>query len=78
MVNLWRSASQDKKYEDAKDAFLKVIRLDSSKYVVWEELLRLDSSLANTLQFMITSKKAIELFPEQSVLYLFNGWEPSR
>ena len=29
-------------YEDAKDAFLKVIRLDSSKYVVWEELLRLE------------------------------------
>jgi len=65
--------SQDKKYEDAKDAFLKVIRLDSSKYVVWEELLRLELQLSEYTAVYDNSKKAIELFPEQSVLYLFNG-----
>ena len=65
--------SQDKKYEEAKNAFLKVISLDSSKYVVWEELLRLELQLSEYQVVYDHSKKAIELFPEQSVLYLFNG-----
>ncbi len=65
--------SQDKKYAGARDAFLKVVSLDSSKYVVWEELLRLELQLSEYQAVNDHSKKAIELFPEQSILYLFNG-----
>ena len=65
--------SQDKKYAEAKDAFMKVISLDSSKFIVWEELLRLELQLNEYQTVYDLSRKAIELFPEQSVLYLFNG-----
>jgi len=65
--------SQDKKYAEARDAFLKVISLDSSKYVVWEELLRIELQLSEYQQMFDLGKKAIELFPEQSVLYMFTG-----
>ena len=65
--------SQDKKYEAARDAFLKVISFDSSKFVVWEELLRLELQLSEYQAVYDHSKTAIELFPEQAVLYLFNG-----
>ena len=65
--------SQDKKYAEARDAFLKVISLDSSKYVVWEELLRLELQLSEYQALYDHGKKAIELFPDQSVVYLFTG-----
>ena len=65
--------SQDKRYEDAKNAFLKVLSFDSSKYVVWEELLRIELQLNQYQDLFVHGKKAIELFPEQSLLYLFTG-----
>ena len=65
--------SQDKKYAEARDAFLKVISLDSSKYVVWEELLRLELQLGEYQALYDHGKKAIELFPDQSIVYLFTG-----
>lgn len=65
--------SQDKKFEEAKNAFLKVLSFDSSKYVVWEELLRLELQLSEYQDLFVHGKKAIELFPEQSLLYLFTG-----
>jgi tetratricopeptide (TPR) repeat protein len=65
--------SQDKKYEEARDAFRKVVTLDSSKYVVWEELLRIELQLSDFSAVYEHSTKAIELFPEQPVLYLFCG-----
>ncbi|MCX6286968.1 MAG: tetratricopeptide repeat protein [Bacteroidetes bacterium] len=65
--------SQDKKYTEAKDAFLKVISLDSSKYVVWEELLRLELQLTEYQVLYDHGKKALELFPDQNILYLFTG-----
>ncbi len=65
--------SQDKQYKEAAEAFLKVIKIDSSKYVVWEELLRIELQLSEYQPVYDNSKKAMELFPEQSMLYLFNG-----
>jgi len=65
--------SQDNKYEEARDAFLKVISLDSGKYVVWEELLRIELQLNDFSKVYEHGSKAIELFPEQPVIYLFSG-----
>jgi tetratricopeptide (TPR) repeat protein len=64
---------QDKKYNEAKSEFLKVIALDSSKYVVWEELIRLDVQLENYKDMADHSQKAIELFPDQPFPYLISG-----
>ena len=65
--------AQDKKFAEARDAFLKVISIDSSKYAVWEELLRLSIQLEDFIGITDYSARAIDLFPDQPVLYLFNG-----
>ncbi len=64
---------QDKRYAEARDAFLKVISLDSTKYLVWEQLLFVESELGDNQAIVDESKRALELFPEQPMLYLFAG-----
>jgi predicted Zn-dependent protease len=64
---------EDKKNEQARDEYLKVIALDSSKFVVWEEVLRLDLVLEKYNHLIEYSKHASELFPDQPVPYLFTG-----
>jgi tetratricopeptide (TPR) repeat protein len=64
---------QDKNLEGARDAFRKVIELDSSKYLIWEQLLFTESELNDLDALINESSKAIELFPEQPLPYLFLG-----
>ncbi|NVN94467.1 MAG: tetratricopeptide repeat protein [Bacteroidetes bacterium] len=64
---------RDKKYLEARDAFRKVNTIDSSKYAIWETLLVVESELNDTVALVNESKRAIELFPEQPLLYLFSG-----
>ncbi|MCK9399360.1 MAG: tetratricopeptide repeat protein [Bacteroidales bacterium] len=64
---------QDKRYAEAHEAFLKVISLDSTKYLVWEQLLYVESELNDNQAIVSESKRALELFPEQPMLYLFAG-----
>ncbi|MGE5425040.1 MAG: tetratricopeptide repeat protein, partial [Syntrophothermus sp.] len=65
--------SQDKKYDSARVEFMKAVSLDSSKYVIWEELLRLDLEAEDMKLLGEHSQKVIELFPEQPLPYLFSG-----
>jgi tetratricopeptide (TPR) repeat protein len=64
---------QDKKYSEARDVFRKVISIDSSKYLVWEQLLFTDSQLEDQEALFEDSKLSMELFPEQPLPYLFAG-----
>ena len=64
---------QDKKYAESRDEFLHVISLDSSKYVVWEEVMRIDLQLEKYDQLAELGEKAVELFPEQTLVYFFTG-----
>jgi len=64
---------QAEKYPEALVAFNNVIRLDSSKYIVWEQLLFTLSSLDSNNALLRDAKKTIELFPEQPLPYLFAG-----
>ncbi len=64
---------QDKKYPEARESFLKVMSLDSTKYVIYEEILRLDVQLSEFEHLLRFSRKAIALFPEQPLPYLFSG-----
>ena len=64
---------QDKRYAEARQAFLKVISLDSTKYLVWEQLLFVESELHDDQAMADISKRALELFPDQPMLYLFAG-----
>jgi tetratricopeptide (TPR) repeat protein len=64
---------QDKKFKEARDTFLKVLALDSSKYAVWEEILRLDLQESEYDHLLIYGRKAMELFPEQPLPFLYTG-----
>lgn len=64
---------RDKKLDEARTQYLKVIALDSSRYAVWEQLLMIESETGNDSSQAVESKEAIALFPEQAELYLFNG-----
>ena len=64
---------QDKRYEEARDAFLKVISIDSTRYLVWEQLLFVESELNDNQAMANLSKRALALFPDQPMLYLFAG-----
>jgi len=64
---------QDKRYAEARVAFLKVISIDSTKYLVWEQLLFVESELGDNPAMADESERAIELFPDQPMLYLFAG-----
>lgn len=64
---------QDKKFIEARESFLKVLTIDSSRYAVWEEILRLDLQLGEFQQLAKYSQRAMELFPEQPLPFLFSG-----
>jgi len=65
---------RDKQNEKAETMFLKVVELDNSKYAVWEQLLITESDLHNYVRMDSLGKVAIELFPEQPLLYLLRGF----
>jgi tetratricopeptide (TPR) repeat protein len=65
--------SQDKKYAEAREEFLKAIRIDSSRYAIWEEVMRLDLQLEKFDELAQISNRTIELFPDQPIPYLFAG-----
>jgi len=64
---------QDKKTGEAREEFLKAVTLDSSNYVIWEEVMRLDLQLEMYDHLASFSERAIELFPEQPIPFLFSG-----
>jgi tetratricopeptide (TPR) repeat protein len=64
---------QNKQNAEARDEYLKVITLDSSKFVVWEEVLRLDLVLEKYDHLVQYSSRAKELFPDQPIPYFFEG-----
>jgi tetratricopeptide (TPR) repeat protein len=64
---------RDQKYLQARDAFHRVIELDSSKYLVWEGLLRVEAELSDYYAMEKESRRVIELFPYQPLGYFFNG-----
>jgi tetratricopeptide (TPR) repeat protein len=64
---------QDKRYEEARDSFRKVLSIDSTKYLIWEQLLFAESELRDNEAMASESKRALALFPDQPMLYLFAG-----
>ncbi len=65
--------TQDKKYPEARETFLKVLALDSGRYAIWEQILRLDLQLSEYEHLVTYGTRAVELFPELPLPYLFTG-----
>ncbi len=59
--------------KEARDAYEKVIELDSSRYFIWEQLLFIYNSLQQNEKLNNYSARANELFPLQPIPYLFRG-----
>ncbi|HLC83928.1 MAG TPA: tetratricopeptide repeat protein [Bacteroidia bacterium] len=65
--------SRDKKLELARTQFRKVLSLDKSMYVFWNQLLIIESELNDFVALQKESKEAMELFPNQPLPYYLNG-----
>jgi tetratricopeptide (TPR) repeat protein len=63
----------DGQFESARASYYQAIELDPSRYVIWNQVLIIDSELNDDTAMLEDSKKALELFPTQPGLYLFNG-----
>ncbi|MDP4281537.1 MAG: tetratricopeptide repeat protein [Bacteroidota bacterium] len=64
---------QDKNDSAARDVFIKAVTYDSSNFVLWSEIMRLDLVLNKFDHLIEFSEKSKELFPEQPLPYLFSG-----
>lgn len=61
------------KKAEARDLYLKATRLDASVYEAWGAILQLDGELNQVDSLLTHSEKALELFPNQGMLWYFNG-----
>ena len=64
---------QDKKFPEARETFIRALTLDSTRYVIWEQVLRLDLQQGDFEHLISCGKRAMELFPEQPLPFLFTG-----
>ncbi len=60
-------------YEEAIIYFRKVIAVDSTRYLVWEQMLLVEQRLENYAALANESGRAIHMFPQQPSLYYFSG-----
>lgn len=64
---------REERYEEARDAFRRVMEMDSSRFLVWESLLRIEAELGDYQAMRSESRRMIDLFPLQPMGYLFHG-----
>jgi tetratricopeptide (TPR) repeat protein len=65
---------RDEKFTEARDAFRKVIAVDSLRFPVWEGLLRVEAQLEDNAALASESVRASVLFPDQPGPYFFAGF----
>jgi len=64
---------RDKNLDKAKEYFSKAVELDKSKYVIWNQLLIIESELQQFTEMIKHGKEAVELFPNEPTVYLLLG-----
>jgi len=64
---------RDKQYSEARESYLKAIELDKSKYLIWNQLLVIDSQINDWVKMAEDAEKTIELFPNEPAPYLLFG-----
>ncbi len=58
---------------EARTSYLRAVRLDNSKFKIWQQIVLLDAELNQTDSLLRHSDRALTLFPNQPILYLYNG-----
>jgi tetratricopeptide (TPR) repeat protein len=64
---------RDERYEEARTKFITALKYDKSRFVIWNQILILDSQLNDFESMASNSEDAMELFPTMPSFYLFNG-----
>ncbi|WP_084523831.1 tetratricopeptide repeat protein [Adhaeribacter aquaticus] len=61
------------KKTDARTNYLKALKLDNSHFKIWQQVIFLEAELAQTDSLVVHTEKALELFPNQAMLWFYNG-----
>jgi tetratricopeptide (TPR) repeat protein len=64
---------KDGKYKLAKDQLLKVLSYNKQSFQIWDQLLNVDLLLRDFTSLVSDCQEAITYFPNQPLLYLYNG-----
>lgn len=59
--------------KEALNAYKKSVSIDGSKFMVWEQVMYLESRLQQNDSLIKTSSHVIELFPDQPLAYYYSG-----
>ena len=65
--------NRDQLLPEARDMFKKALELDQSRFMIWNELLFINAQLEDYDALIKDSEAAMELFPSQPSVYLYNG-----
>ncbi|TGE17853.1 tetratricopeptide repeat protein [Hymenobacter elongatus] len=57
----------------ARENYLKAIRLDNSKFQIWQQVVLIDAELNQVDSLLRHTDRALELFPNQAPLWYYNG-----
>jgi tetratricopeptide (TPR) repeat protein len=63
---------KDHKYSEAQHFFDQILALEKSKYILWEQAMYIDNQLNDYKHMLKISSEAIQLFPLQTMFYVFN------
>jgi tetratricopeptide (TPR) repeat protein len=61
------------KLAEARDMYVKAARIDGSVFEVWGAILDIDGNLNQVDSVLVHSEKALEIFPNQGMLWYSNG-----
>jgi tetratricopeptide (TPR) repeat protein len=65
--------SRDNRNAEARDMFLKSVRLAPDNFVLWNEVVMLDAQLGDFDSLYVHGSEAVALFPNQAGFYYFAG-----
>ncbi len=64
---------RDKKYKEAQEMFEKAVAIEPNKYLIWRQIIVIDSELSDYAKMLDHSQQALDFFPTQPELYWFKG-----
>ncbi len=64
---------RDGRLKEARKHFKKAVELDANRFTIWHQIFIIDSRLQNYEDMLSATEKAMELFPAQPLVYLFDG-----
>ncbi len=60
--------------KEARDTYLKALAIDENNYAVWQNVINIEFTALNEPDSVIEhTEDAIEIFPNQAILYFYNG-----